>query len=147
VLDLAGVPIPEAFEGESLLPLIAASDEAPDRSSFAALGAPLFQGAVEQVSANDGAWSLARNLDGERKEFLFDRELDPLEDVNLVDLEPAVAERMRAVLDSHLGVEARPDARAADVRINPAIAERLRALGYLHGIPLEESNSPVPRGH
>jgi arylsulfatase A-like enzyme len=131
VLDIAGLAIPEGFEGESLLPLIAATDPQPDRLNFAALGAPILVGAVEQVSVNDGSWSLARNLDEERREFLFERELDPLEDANLVDLEPAAAERMRAVLDAHLSVEARADARAANVRIDPKVAERLRAVGYL----------------
>jgi len=131
VLDIAGVAVPEGFEGESLLPLIAATEPQPDRLNFAALGAPILVGAVEQVSVNDGSWSLARNLDGGRREFLFDRELDPLEDANLVDLEPAAAERMRAVLDAHLSVEARADARAANVRIDPRIAELLRAVGYL----------------
>jgi arylsulfatase A-like enzyme len=131
LLDIAGVAIPDGFEGESLLPLIAAPDPQPDRLNFAALGAPILRGAVEQVSVNDGSWSLARNLDEERREFLFERELDPLEDANLVDLEPAAAERMRNVLDAHLSVEARADARAANVRIDPTIAEALRALGYL----------------
>ena len=131
VLQLAGVPVPESFEGESLLPLIAAPDAGPDRPNFAALGAPLFKGVVEQISVNDGSWSLARNLDEEGREFLFDRGVDPLEDANLLDLEPAAAERMRAVLDSHLATGARPGTRATDVRIEPGIAEALRAMGYL----------------
>jgi arylsulfatase A-like enzyme len=131
VLDIAGLAIPDGFEGESLLPLIAATDPPRDRLNFAALGAPILVGAVEQVSVNDGSWSLARNLDEERREFLFERELDPLEDANLVDLEPAAAERMRAVLDAHLAAEARADTRATDVRIDPKVAERLRAVGYL----------------
>ncbi len=131
VLELAGVPVPESFEGESLLPLIAAPDAAPDRPNFAALGAPVFRGVVEQISVNDGSWSLARNLDEEGREFLFDRGVDPLEDANLLELEPAAAERMRAALDSHLAAGARPGTRATDVRIEPAIAERLRAMGYL----------------
>ena len=131
VLDIAGVEIPDAFEGESLLPLISASGRQPDRESFAALGAPILVGAVEQVSVNDGSWSLARNLDEGGREFLFERALDPQEDANLVDLEPAMAQRMRAVLDAHLAVKARADTRATDVRIDPKIAEALRAVGYL----------------
>jgi arylsulfatase A-like enzyme len=131
LLDIAGVAVPDGFEGESLLPLIAASETQPDRINFAALGATILVGAVEQVSVNDGSWSLARNLDEAGKEFLFDRALDPLEDANLIDLEPAAAERMRAVLDAHLSVEARAGARAANVRIDPRIADQLRALGYL----------------
>jgi arylsulfatase A-like enzyme len=131
LLDIAGVAIPDGFEGESLLPLIAATEPVSDRPSFAALGEPIIAGVVEQVSVNDGSWSLARNLDETGKEFLFERELDPREDANLADLEPAAAERMRAVLDAHLALKPRSGARAADVRIDPSIAERLRAVGYL----------------
>jgi len=131
VLDIAGVEIPDGFEGESLLSLIAASGRQPDRPSFAALGAPILKGVVEQVSVNDGSWSLARNLDEEGGEFLFERALDPQEDANLVDLEPAAAQRMRAVLDTHLSVKARADTRATNVRIDPKVAEMLRAVGYL----------------
>jgi arylsulfatase A-like enzyme len=131
VLDIAGLPIPDVFEGHSLLPLIEAPGSEPDRPSFAGLGAPILSGAIEQNSINDGAWSYARNAGEGGKEFLFDRALDPREDANLVDLEPAMAARMRDALDSHLSVEARAEARDADVRIDPAIAERLRAVGYL----------------
>jgi len=129
VLEIAGVEIPEDFEGESLLPLLDGEEE-EDRPSFAALGAPIMRGAAEQVSVNDGSWSMARNLDESGREFLFDRALDPNEDANLVDLEPGAAERMRAVLDAHLAVEAREDTRASNVRIDPKIAEQLRAVGY-----------------
>ena len=45
--------------------------------------------------------------------------------VNLVDLEPAEAERLRGVLREHMAGE------QAGVRIDPDIAERLRAMGYL----------------
>ena len=48
-----------------------------------------------------------------------------------MDLEPAAARRMRAILDSHLSVKARSDTRATNVRIDPKIAEQLRAVGYL----------------
>ena len=131
VLDFAGVPIPPGFEGESLLPLIEASEPVPDRPAFADLGEPILTGAIEQVSVNDGAWSMARNLDAQGREFLFERALDPMEDANLIDLEPAQAVRLRAVLDAHLAVEAREDTRIEDVSIDPGIAAALRAVGYL----------------
>jgi choline-sulfatase len=131
ILEIAGVAVPDDFEGESLLPLIEASSAEPDRPNFAALGPPILTGAVEQVAVNDGSWSLARNLDDGGKEFLFERELDPWEEANLVDLEPGAAARLRSVLDAHLAVEPREEARATDVRIDPNIAEALRAMGYL----------------
>ena len=86
---------------------------------------------TEQVSVNDGVWSFARNLDEEGREFLFDRRVDSAEDANLVDLEPEQAARMRSLLDGHLGLSPRPEARAEKVWIDPGIAERLRAVGYL----------------
>jgi arylsulfatase A-like enzyme len=131
VLDIAGLAIPDSFEGESLLPLVTGGERAPDRPNFAALGAPILAGVIEQVSLNDGSWALARNLDEEGREFLFDRALDPVEDANLIDLEPDAARRMRAALDAHLAVEVRDDTRAPNVRIDPRIAEQLRAVGYL----------------
>ena len=131
MLDLVGVPIPASFQGESLLPLITSPEPAPDRVSYADLGDPVMVGVPEQVSVVDGAWSLARNIDETGKEFLFDRKLDPREDANLLDLEPAQAERMQALLNSHLATELRPGTHVEDVRIDPGIAKRLRALGYL----------------
>jgi hypothetical protein len=113
------------------MPLITSSEPAPDRTSFAALGAPIMVGVTEQVSVNNGTWSLARNLDERGKEFLFDRELDPREEANLLDLEPKQAERMRALLDAHLATERQPGTHVEDVRIDPGIAKRLKALGYL----------------
>lgn len=132
VLDLVGVPIPAGFEGESLLPLIEADAPEPDRITFADLGDPILRNVpARQVSVNDGAWSLARNLDDEGQEYLFERALDPMEDANLIDLEPAQAERLRGLLDAHLAVKAREGTRVEDVSIDPDIAEALRAVGYL----------------
>jgi choline-sulfatase len=131
ILELVGLPIPASFQGESLLPLIMSGETAPDRVTYASLGAPIMRGAVEQVSVSDGSWTMARNLDEEGKELLFDREIDPLEDANIVSLEPQEAARMRSLLDAHLAMEPNIEIRESDVRINPVIAERLRALGYL----------------
>ncbi len=131
LLELAGVAIPAGFEGESLLPLLVAGEEAPDRPNFASLRANIMKTSRLQTAHNDGSWTLVRELDEEGREYLFDLAVDPREDANVVDLEPAAARRMRGVLDAHESVEARPDASRSDVRIDPAIAERLRAVGYL----------------
>jgi arylsulfatase A-like enzyme len=131
ILDIAGVPAPKSFEGSSLLPLIEAVEREGDRTAYAALGAPILKGAIEQVAVNDGDWTVARNLDAEGREFLFDRSVDPWEDANILDLEPGEAQRMRALLDAHVSVSARAGTRAEDVRIDPHVAERLRSLGYL----------------
>ena len=135
LLELAGVPAPDGFEGDSLIPLVtgAAGESPPHRTSFAALGFPLFVDAMVQHSLNDGDWSFARNVerDPAESEFLFDRELDPEEQVNLVGRERAQAERMRSLLEAHWRGAAEAGVRKTDVRIDPQIAERLRAMGYL----------------
>ncbi len=131
LLELAGVPVPDSFEGESLLELLDLPAPLADRPSYAALGSPILHGVVEQNSRNDGDWSFARNLGEGGSEFLFDRSLDPNEDVNLIELEPEVARRQRELLDAHVSGTPAPDVRATDVRIDPGIAERLRAVGYL----------------
>jgi len=131
ILDLAGIPVPESFQGESLLPLIEDPGSASDRTNFAALGPPIMAGAVEQVSVNDGTWTMARNLTDPGREYLFDRQLDPGENVDLVDIEPGEADRMRAVLDAHLALETVAETLESGVRISPMISERLKALGYL----------------
>ncbi len=144
LLDLAGLAIPAAFEGRSLVPIMAGAASEPDRPAFAALGVPLFPDASVQTAVSDGAWTYARNATApeadERAyearavapgaELLFDRGVDPGENVNLVAREPEEARRMRDLLDRHLS-EAAAGVVEKGVRIDPKIAERLRAMGYL----------------
>jgi arylsulfatase A-like enzyme len=145
LLDLAGLPMPEQFEGASLLPLMTSRDTAEDRPNYAALGAPLFPDASVQASLNDGAWTYARNApaiesDPESyasravapgREFLFDRGVDPGEKVNLIDLEKRRASQIQAKLDRHLAESPLEGVKEEGLRIDPEIADRLRAMGYL----------------
>ena len=129
--QIAGIQLPDTFEGVGLVPLIVGAELSGDRTSYAQLPVKLFPRARVQASVNDGSWSFARNLEGEHEEYLFDRDVDPDEDVNLVKFEPAQADRMRKLLDAYLAKEPLTDTVESDVRINPAIADKLRALGYL----------------
>jgi arylsulfatase A-like enzyme len=145
VLDLAGLPTPEKFEGTSLVPLMTTKSTAEDRPNYAALGVTLFQDASVQAAINDGAWTYARNApamesDPEAyvsravapgEEFLFDRSVDPGEKVNLVDLEKRRAAEIEAILDRHLAESPLAEVKDEDLRIDPGIADRLRAMGYL----------------
>jgi arylsulfatase A-like enzyme len=133
LVELAGLPVPPSFEGRSLLPLITGAESEPDRVAHAGLGTPLFRDASIQVSMNEGDWIYARNVapDPRPAEFLFDRTVDPGENVNLVAREPGQAERMRARMDEYLAAQPAEEVLETDVRIDPAIAERLRAMGYL----------------
>jgi choline-sulfatase len=144
LLELAGVPVPMGFEGESLAPLMAGTTEEFDRLTYASLGVPLFPDASVQTAVSDGNWTYARNAvapeddpeayEGKAvapgAEYLFDRRLDPGENANLVKREVIAAERMAELLDTYLA-ETRDGVVESDVRIDPAIAERLRAMGYL----------------
>ena len=145
ILELAGVPAPESFEGASLLPLVTGTEEAADRPSWAALGVPLFPDASVQAAVSNGDWTYARNEPAKEDdpeayesravapgaEFLFDRSVDPVENVNLVELEAGHAETLRAEMDAHLDGKAQEGVLEKGVRIDPGIADRLRAMGYL----------------
>ena len=142
LLELAGLPAPSAFEGSSLLPLALGEQPPADRPSFAALGERLFPDAHVQHAYTDADWTFARNLEpgADPAELLFDRRVDPGENVNLIGLEPGAGDEPRAALDAHLAA-AGDQLRRRGVRIDPAIAERLRALGYLPDPP----QPPTPR--
>lgn len=145
LLDMAGVPTPEEFEGASLLPLMTSGAAPEDRPSYAALGVPLFPDASVQTSVTTGAWTYARNAPpieeepeayasratAPGQEFLFDRSVDPGEKVNLIDLEKRRAAEMQAKLDRHLAKSPAQGVKDEGIRIDPAIAGRLRAMGYL----------------
>ena len=144
LLDLAGITVPPNFEGRTLVPLMIESTAERDRPSFAALGVPLFPDASVQTAISDGAWTYARNAiaaeDDETAyedravapgaEYLFDRRVDPGENVNLIEREPSMAARMRTLLDAHLA-EGGAGVVEKGVRVDPGIADRLRAMGYL----------------
>ncbi len=131
LLELAGVPVPDGFEGESLVPLMTGAGQGADRPSFASLPANIMRTATLQTALNDGAWTFVRDRDAAARERLFDLEWDRLEDANLVEFETEAAARMRAALDAHLAAPPRAGVSRQNVRIDPAIAERLRAVGYL----------------
>ena len=119
-----------------LLPLVlgeAQGERGEDRISFAALGLPLFPDATVQAAVNDGEWTYARNieLDPDETEFLYDRQIDPSEDVNLIGREPEQTKRLQAMFRAHREVPATQNVLKSKVSIDPGIAERLKAMGYI----------------
>ena len=144
LLALAGVEVPADFEGRSLVPLFTGTSEPGDLPNYAGLGVPLFPDASVQSAVSDGSWTYARNAtppeddpgayEGKAiapgAEYLYDRRVDPGENVNLMRREAAEAERMRALLEAHLA-EQGDGVVERGVRIDPGIADRLRAMGYL----------------
>jgi arylsulfatase A-like enzyme len=132
LLDLLGVPVPDTFEGRTLVPQIVGAEEGGDAPNFAALGAPLYPDASIQHSLRVGDWTYARNIEpDDPAEFLYDRSIDPREDVDLAAREPTELARMRDQLDAHLAGGSREEVLETGVRIDPKIEQRLRAMGYL----------------
>ena len=130
LLELLGLPIPESFEGQSLVAQIDGAHDGADLPSFASLPTRMYPDAVLPESLSDGRWTLVRDSEDGR-ELLSDRSADPGENVNLVALEPAEAQRLRALLARHLAEPPRPATVKSSVRIDPGVAEKLRAVGYL----------------
>jgi hypothetical protein len=128
------------------VPLLTGAATEPDRPSYASLGVPLFPDASVQTAVTNETWTYARNAPAEENddknadrrfhpvapgsEFLFDRRVDPGENVNLLTREPTEAGRMRDLLENHLTQEGAGVVERG-VRIDPGIADRLRAMGYL----------------
>lgn len=130
LVALAGRPAPESFQGRSLLPLLAEPGAAKDRTSFASLGERLYPDAVLQEAITDGSWTLVRDVGEEGGESLYDRRVDPDENVDLIGIERAPAARLRERLDAHLAAAPRAEAAEGAVRIDPQLKQKLRALGY-----------------
>ena len=103
-----------------------------------------FRDASTQAAIHEGAWTYAHNDESDPEdetdhrfkavapgaELLFDRRVDPGENVNLARHEPRETERLRGVLREHMA-GGMANVRERGVRIDPGIAKRLRAMGYL----------------
>ncbi len=137
LLDLLGLtPLDEA-DGRSRLPEILAAVRgapAPELAGprFAHLDQHWARNQLEpspMISVSDGPYRLFRFGDDSPAE-LYDRSLDPSEQVDLASDRPEVLARMTKLAEDYLAQPAASWAGAADVEIDPAELEQLRALGY-----------------
>jgi arylsulfatase A-like enzyme len=154
ILDLAGLPIPDAAQGSSLVPLVLGAEGSPgDGVAAAAAGEsePAFsEKAVTRVGGGGppphDTESFAITLDGfklvhntrrpdGRPEFeLYDARGDALNLADVAASHPEVVERLarslaawrEAVADAALASDAE-----ASQELSPAELERLRSLGYV----------------
>ncbi len=130
VLEAAGLPVPSAVQGESLLPLLE-TGRSPDRDAYAETDYP----------HRAFGWAPLASWRSERFLFvkaprpeLYDLPTDPGENRNLAEDRAAVVEKIAASLEefrARTGGGKGPQAAAP--RVDPALAERLAALGYASG--------------
>jgi len=144
VLDAIQVPIPEAMQGQSLIPLIGAKD-VPDRISFA----------ENEYPHRGFGWSSLEALRTENFLFvkapqpeLYDQLQDPNEELNLYEKNKLAAVRMAIQLD-RFEKRARANAPEPDhTSLDPQSVEKLRALGYMASSgPQTPSKSEDPKLH
>ncbi len=128
ILELAGVPPAEPFQGVSLAPLLSGADSAARSPVFA----EIFWGGHFARSYHDGERKLIEATSGsDIRRFLFDLEADPAEGRNLFEQDPAggaeLTSALRAIVERSEAIAV--DARS--VRIEGDIADQMRALGYI----------------
>jgi len=161
LLELAGLPVPQQFEGTSLAPLARGDAGAPvPERVYMESG----YRAAAQRTVRDGRWKLVEvpdprdrlDLTGARLE-LYDLEADPRELANVASAHPQVVARLAADLERW--ATATPDA-GADAEVldfeglDAASKDLLRALGYIDGEAdavraedVEAGTSVVADGH
>ena len=143
VLELARVPVPEAAQGVSLLPLLANPDDPTalgwsKRAVFTERKNPPgeeTEGTADSFAVIADGWKLIWNVvvRDERAELeLFDHGNDPLNLVNVADQHPDLVADLRLQIEAWQEMteaqKVTPDGEGAD--IDPAELEQLRALGY-----------------
>ncbi|HMB71250.1 MAG TPA: sulfatase [bacterium] len=136
--DLAGVPVPEQFEGRSLAP-VALDEAGAELPPFVFVESGYVPGQSQRV-VREGRWKLIHvpaetdrsDMTGEELE-LYDLETDPAELVNVARDNPDVVRRLFAVLEQwyESGPDSVPVGEEIDLEtLAPEAREMLEALGY-----------------
>jgi arylsulfatase A-like enzyme len=104
ILDIAGIPIPQWMEGQSLLPLLEGK-ALKSRPVFSMqfinnsmLDQPLIKGTI---AVWDGDYKLIHYLE-EKKSLLFNLRADPYEMRNIFNEEPEIAQRLMKLIEDNL---------------------------------------------
>ncbi len=124
VLDLAGLRVPPAFEGQSLAPLARGEGT----------GRPVVTESKHELAITEAGWRLL--IDSQHSRIgLYAYRTDPGEIENLVTRHPDVAARLEATTTEWASQHrASPTRQIADLQrdpVSPATLEQLKQLGYL----------------
>lgn len=133
-LDFADVKIPDTLHGESLKPLLMDEDGKPDPSR-PIIGHATSPGDPEAYMEQENSYALATIRQNGWKyiwneaypDKLFNVELDPKEQENVVDEHPERAGELREILLQTMALETTN----IEGSMNDAVKEELKALGYL----------------
>ena len=147
LLELSGVSVPEEAQGQSLLPLLAGSDDPvslgwerrPAYSERKRMESTEERAAydVDQYSLVLDGWKLVRNVDppdGQAEFELYNHAEDPINHRDVAGDHPEIVERLTARLAERLRyLEARklPTDEEGTGELSPEELQRLRSLGYL----------------
>ncbi|MDX1385309.1 MAG: tetratricopeptide repeat protein, partial [Thermoanaerobaculia bacterium] len=135
LLELAGLPVPDGYAGESLAPFIDGGGSA--RPAYSETFFPLYHFGWKELYAlrADGY----KYILAPRPE-LYDVGDDGAELDNLEEIRTEIADGMRDELEARLegAISSGPGRLSADA------AQRLRALGYIGGAPAELPEGPLP---
>jgi arylsulfatase A-like enzyme/Tfp pilus assembly protein PilF len=129
LLQAAGLPVPAAMQGESLLPLLKKDVRAEDRSVYAETDYPRRAFGWSPLAS----WRADRFLfvRAPRRE-LYDLVADPKEAKNIAATRARVADAIDAELEQFIR-RTSSTGRSPSETPDPAVAERLAALGYVSG--------------
>lgn len=139
ILELAGIAIPQHFEGQSLAPLMRKKKNAAvPKYTFMESGRTIKD---TQLTVRYGKWKLihVRSLKNRKvmagTEYeLYDIKNDPSEIHNLVTQHPKIVKRLGKVLHDWYTSGPRPSEQNIEVDINsldPKAVEMLKSLGYV----------------
>ena len=148
LLDLSGLPVPEAAQGRTLVPLFSSSSGGTLKAAAAGrlaitekavtkeTGAPPPRD-TESAAIVSGPWKLIHNTKrpaGAREFELYDHARDPLDRNDVATQQPEVVQRLSRELAAWRTAAARarlkPDAESAG-SLSKEELERLRSLGYI----------------
>ncbi len=126
VLALAGVAIPAAVQGASLIPAL--DGDAQPLLAYSESWYPRFHyGWSELRAVRDGRYKF---IQAPRRE-LYDLKTDPKELHNLAASDPARADTLERALRALVAQTSRADANKGPQPVDAAAEQRLRALGYV----------------
>ena len=127
VLSVLKLEVPSTVQGRNLLPIIDGKDKAAPASLYAETFLP-------RLHFN---WSELRGVETEKYHFisapkpeLYDLSKDPGETENLYSQRSAVAEELRARLETMIRQYSAGHELAEKTGLDPALMERLKSLGY-----------------